>query len=254
MDSDQTSLTQFHPLVAQWFCERVGSPTDVQRQAWPKIAAGEHLLVTAPTGSGKTLTAFLWALNQLITRKWPTGHTSVLYISPLRALNYDIQRNLLGPLEELRKVFEKVGEKFPEIHVLTRTGDTPQSDRRQMLRHPPEILISTPESLNLLLSSKGGRSILTRISTVILDEIHAVFSNKRGPYLMTAVDRLVRLSGEFQRIGLSATIRHQSPRITRSLRLWKKFSRAVHPACQSRRRSSALPCAILTLSAGLTGS
>src|SRR4030067_745710 len=189
MDSDQTSLTQFHPLVAQWFCERVGNPTDGQRQAWPKIAAGEHLLVTAPTGTGKTLAAFLWALDQLITGKWPTGHTSVLYISPLRALNYDIQRNPLSPLEELKKVFEKAGEDFPDIHVLTRTGDTPQSNRRQMLRHPPEILISTPESLNLLLSSIGGRSILNSISTVILDEIHSVYGTKRGVYLITAVDR-----------------------------------------------------------------
>src|SRR3989304_1682215 len=101
MDSDQTSLTQFHPLVAQWFCERVGSPTDVQRQAWPKIAAGEHLLVTAPTGSGKTLTAFLWALNQLITGKWPTGHTTVLYISPLGPLIYAIHLTLLAPPDEL---------------------------------------------------------------------------------------------------------------------------------------------------------
>ncbi len=206
MNSNHAPFVQFHPLIAQWFTERVGDPTDVQRQAWPKVAAGAHLLVTGPTGSGKTLTAFLWALNQLIAGKWPIGHTSVLYISPLRALSYDIQRNLLMPLEELRKVFEKVGEGFPDIHVLTRTGDTPQSERWRMLHHPPEILISTPESLNLLLSSKSGRSILTRLSTVILDEIHAVFSNKRGPYLMSAVERLVGLSGEFQRIGLSATI------------------------------------------------
>lgn len=204
---DQPGLNQFHPLVARWFEERLGEPTAVQREAWPKIAAGEHLLITAPTGSGKTLAAFLWALNQLVTGQWPTGSTSVLYISPLRALNYDIQRNLLGPLDELRKVFETAGEIFPEIRVLTRTGDTPQSDRRQMLRRPPEILISTPESLNLMLSSKGGRSILGSLSTVILDEIHAVFGTKRGVYLMTAVDRLVRLSGEFQRIVLSATIR-----------------------------------------------
>jgi len=191
----------------RWFVEQVGQPTDVQQQAWPKIAAGEHLLITAPTGSGKTLTAFLWALDQLITGKWTTGHTSVLYISPLRALNYDIQRNLLGPLAELEGIFKQAGQAFPDIRVLTRSGDTPQSDRRQMLRHPPEILITTPESLNLLLSSHGGRSILTNIATVILDEIHAVVSTKRGVYLMTAVDRLVRLSGEFQRIALSATIR-----------------------------------------------
>jgi ATP-dependent Lhr-like helicase len=205
--STGTVLAQLHPLVARWFKEQVGQPTEVQEQAWGKIAEGEHLLITAPTGSGKTLTAFLWALNQLITGQWPTGHTNVLYVSPLRALNYDIQRNLLGPLDELRKAFKKAGDDFPDIRVLTRSGDTSQSDRRQMLRHPPEILITTPESLNLLLSSKGGRSILTSLSTVILDEIHAVYSTKRGVYLMTAVDRLVRLSGEFQRIALSATIR-----------------------------------------------
>ena len=206
MKSSQSVLTQFHPLVARWFEERVGQPTDVQQQAWPKIAAREHLLITAPTGTGKTLAAFLWALNQLIIGQWPTGHTNVLYVSPLRALNYDIQRNLLGPLSELRQIFKEAEEDFPDIRVLTRSGDTPQSDRRQMLRHPPEILITTPESLNLLLSSKGGRSILTNISIVILDEIHAVYGTKRGVYLMTAVDRLVRLSGEFQRVALSATI------------------------------------------------
>ncbi len=206
MSPRNTAFDQFHPLVAEWFRERIGQPTDVQRQAWPKIALGEHLLIAAPTGSGKTLTAFLWALNQLITGRWPNGKTSVLYVSPLRALNYDIQRNLLRPLDELGEIFITAGEGFPQIRALTRTGDTSQPDRRQMLRHPPEILITTPESLNLLLSSKGGRSTLTHISTVILDEIHAVFDTKRGTYLMTAVDRLVRLSGEFQRIVLSATI------------------------------------------------
>ena len=101
MDSWQTVLSQFHPLITQWFQNRIGRPTDIQQEAWPKIAAGEHLLITAPTGSGKTLTAFLWALNQLITGRWSTGQTSVLYVSPLRALNYDIQRNLFSPLEEL---------------------------------------------------------------------------------------------------------------------------------------------------------
>jgi ATP-dependent Lhr-like helicase len=200
-------LAQFHPLVAKWFEQNVGRPTDVQEQAWPKIAAGDHLLISAPTGTGKTLAAFLWAIHRLVTGRGPTGHTRVLYISPLRALNYDIQRNLLGPLEEIRKAFAKEGKEFPGIRVLTRSGDTPQSERRRMLRHPPEILISTPESLNLLLSSQGGRSTLTNLSTVILDEIHSVAGNKRGVLLMTAVERLVRLSGEFQRIALSATIR-----------------------------------------------
>ncbi len=204
---NQTPLSQFHPLVAKWFTNTIGVPTDAQTQAWPKIADGEHVLITAPTGSGKTLTAFLWAINQLVTEELPIGHTSVLYVSPLKALNNDIRRNLLEPLRGLRQVFEDAGHPLPNIRVLTRSGDTPHSDRRQMQRHPPEILITTPESLNLLLSSGGGRSILTKISTVILDEIHAVFGTKRGTHLITAVDRLVRLSGEFQRIALSATIR-----------------------------------------------
>ena len=131
----------------------------------------------------------------------------MLYVSPLKALNNDIQRNLLAPLEELRQVFQEKGQAFPIINALTRSGDTPQSDRRRMLRHPPEILITTPESLNLMLSSVGGRSILGQVDTVILDEIHALISEKRGTYLMTAVDRLVLLAGEFQRVGLSATIK-----------------------------------------------
>jgi ATP-dependent Lhr-like helicase len=202
----QTAFDQFHPRIAQWFQKKIGQPTDVQQRTWPMTASGEHLLITAPTGSGKTMAAFLWALNQLITGKWSPGHTSVLYVSPLRALNYDIQQNLLSPLDELSKVFEKAGETFPDIHVLTRSGDTPPQDRRQMIHHPPEILITTPESLNLLLSSKGGRHILSHIETVILDEIHEVYGTKRGVYLMTAVDRLVWLCGEFQRIALSATV------------------------------------------------
>ena len=205
--TEPDGLSLFHPLVARWFRERVGEPTDVQAQAWPRIAAGEHVLVTAPTGSGKTLTAFLWAVDRLVSGDWPVGHTTVLYVSPLKALNNDIRRNLLSPLAELREVFEEAGEVFPDIRVLTRSGDTPQSDRRRMLRQPPEILITTPESLNLLLSSVGGRSLLGGLSTVILDEIHAVVGSKRGTHLITAVDRLVPLSGDFQRLALSATVR-----------------------------------------------
>ncbi len=200
-------LEHFHPLVAEWFLDKVGKPTELQIKAWPSIMQGSHILITAPTGSGKTLAAFLCAVNQLITGERPLGQTSVLYVSPLKALNNDVQRNLLRPLAEIRNMFERAGEFFPNIGVATRSGDTPQSERRRMLRHPPEILITTPESLNLLLSSQGGRSILTGISTVILDEIHAVVGNKRGVHLITAVDRLVPMCGEFQRIALSATVR-----------------------------------------------
>jgi len=197
----------FHPIIAQWFREKIGRPTDVQKQAWSKIIAAEHVLITAPTGSGKTLAAFLWAINNLATGSFETGHTSILYVSPLKALNSDIQRNLLKPLAELKQIFGTRREFFPEISVLTRSGDTTATARRRMQRQPPEILITTPESLNLLLSSQGGRSILTGISTVILDEIHAVVGNKRGVHLITAVDRLVLLTGEFQRIALSATVK-----------------------------------------------
>ena len=202
-----TALDQFHPLVAAWFRESIGTPTDVQDRSWPEIASGEHLLITAPTGSGKTLTAFLWAINQFIDGKLDTGQTRILYISPLKALNNDIQRNLTRPLQELAQLFAKADTPFPEITVSTRSGDTPAGGRRRMLRHPPEILITTPESLNLLLSSKGGRMLLQGINTLILDEIHAVVGSKRGAYLASAVERLVALSGEFQRIALSATIK-----------------------------------------------
>jgi ATP-dependent helicase Lhr and Lhr-like helicase len=163
-------------------------------------------LIAAPTGSGKTLAAFLWALNQWITAGWETGRTHVLYVSPLKALNNDIERNVLAPLGELRELFAKHQRPFPDIQVQTRSGDTPANERRRMIRRPPEILITTPESLNLLLSSHGGRSILGHIRTVLLDEIHAVIENRRGTLLISAVERLTRLSGEFQRIALSATI------------------------------------------------
>ncbi len=209
MNTDNTAinpLSRFHPVIAQWFSDRYQRPTDIQSAAWDHIQAQRHVLVTAPTGSGKTLTAFLWAVDELATARLPSGRTRVLYVSPLKALNNDIRRNLLQPLEELRACFKRAGRQMPDIRVLTRSGDTPFAERRQMLRRPPEILITTPESLNLLLASPQARTMLSTVRTVILDEIHAVFDSKRGTYLMTAVERLVLLAGEFQRIALSATV------------------------------------------------
>ncbi len=202
----EPNLSLFHPLIRQWFSEKVGTPTDIQQKAWPEIAKGLNVLVTAPTGCGKTLAAFLWGINQLVAGAWTSGKVRVLYISPLKALNNDVQRNLIKPLGELREYFIRAGTTFPEIGVMTRSGDTPGEERRRMIRRPPEILITTPESLNLLLTSRSGRSLLTGIATVILDEIHAVVGTKRGTHLITAVDRLVPLAGDFQRIALSATV------------------------------------------------
>jgi ATP-dependent Lhr-like helicase len=206
MHADKDPLGHFHPLVSRWFEDRIGRPTSIQAKAWPLIVDNRHVLITAPTGSGKTLAAFLWALDQLIRHRWEIGHTCILYVSPLKALNNDVQRNLIGPLDEIRTAFDDAGEPLPTIRVATRSGDTPASDRRRMLRHPPEILITTPESLHIMTASHGGLSILGRIQTVILDEIHAVAGNRRGTLLMSAVERLVPLCGEFQRIALSATV------------------------------------------------
>ncbi len=200
-------LTIFHPLVARWLVERLGRPTPIQHLVWPEIASGGNLLATAPTGSGKTLAAFLWAINQLITGKWQGGAPRILYVSPLKALNNDIRRNLLTPLDELAGYFREAGQPVPSVRVMTRSGDSTPEERRQLIRHPPEILITTPESLNIMLSSKSGSSVLHGVRSVILDEIHAVAGSKRGTHLITAVERLTLLSGEFQRIALSATVR-----------------------------------------------
>ncbi len=227
------ALAQFHPLIKDWFNKQYHHPTDIQEKSWPLISTEQNVLITAPTGSGKTLTAFLWAINQLVTGDYPAERTSVLYVSPLKALNNDIRRNLNQPLAEIEEVFKSAGERFPAIKVFTRSGDTPQSDRRRMLRHPPEILITTPESLNLLLSSKSGREVLTDLSTVILDEIHAVVGEKRGVHLITAVDRLVKLSGDFQRIALSATV-NPLEKVAEFVGGFKLKGAADHPEYEAR--------------------
>lgn len=201
------ALDGFHPLIRQWFEHRFAAPTDAQVQAWPIIARGEHVLVSAPTGSGKTLTAFLSAIDNLVTGRWSGGALRVLYLSPLKALNSDVRLNLLVPLAEIRALFAGEGCAFPAIRVMTRSGDTPDDERRSMLRHPPEILITTPESLNLMLTGSQSRKIFDGVKTVILDEIHALAASKRGTYMMSAVERLTLTAGEFQRIALSATVR-----------------------------------------------
>ncbi len=201
------ALDLFHPLIRAWFHERFGTPTDVQEGSWRAIGEGRHVLLTAPTGSGKTLAAFLWAINQLATGALPGGTVRVLYVSPMKALNNDVRRNLEGPLAEIGERFRAAGVPLPSIRVQSRSGDTPGSERQRMYRKPPEILVTTPESLNILVTSKAGRAMLGGVAAVILDEIHAVLPEKRGTHLITAVDRLVRLSGEFQRIALSATVR-----------------------------------------------
>jgi ATP-dependent Lhr-like helicase len=189
-------LSAFTPQVRDWFTRAFAEPTAAQAQAWPAIATGEHTLISAPTGSGKTLAAFLWALDRLVAE--PTGadeRTRLVYVSPLKALSYDVEKNLRAPLRGIGG----------DITVGIRTGDTPQKDRRDMVRHPPDILITTPESLYLMLTSQA-REIFGGTEWVIVDEIHAVAQTKRGAHLAITLERLAEQAGrDAQRIGLSAT-------------------------------------------------
>src|SRR5687768_4197616 len=204
-------LASFHPLVRAWFTETLGEPSAPQRGGWPAIASGDDTLILAPTGTGKTLSAFLYELNALITEGQATPLANaihLLYVSPLKALNNDVQRNLELPLAQLRERFERAGHAFPEIRVAVRTGDTPPSARARMLRKTPHILITTPESLHIMLTSIRGRGMFSALRGVIVDEIHAVAGSKRGAHLALTLERLERLCEQPpQRIGLSATQR-----------------------------------------------
>ncbi|HEX8051483.1 MAG TPA: DEAD/DEAH box helicase, partial [Thermoleophilaceae bacterium] len=192
-------LATFTPQVRDWFGRAFAEPTEAQRQAWPAIARGEDVLLSAPTGSGKTLAAFLWGLDRLVAEPAPEGerHTRLVYVSPLKALSYDIERNLRAPLKGIGG----------DVTVALRTGDTPQKERQAMLRNPADVLITTPESLYLMLTSRA-RDTLAGVEWVIVDEIHAVAQTKRGAHLAITLERLERQAGQrVQRIGLSATQR-----------------------------------------------
>ncbi len=203
------TLQRFHPLVRAWFEETLGAPTGAQARGWDHIASGQDTLIAAPTGSGKTLAAFLWALDRLVARAADASlddHTSVVYVSPLKALGNDIQKNLRRPLDEIAARAAAAGITLPDIRVAVRSGDTPAAERQAMTRRPPHILITTPESLYILLTAAGSRRMLAQAETVIVDEIHAIAGDKRAAHLALSLERLDALAGRrLQRIGLSAT-------------------------------------------------
>jgi ATP-dependent helicase Lhr and Lhr-like helicase len=203
------ALQSFHPVTAEWFVQTLGDPTSAQRRGWSAIRDGRHTLIAAPTGSGKTLAAFLIALDDLLKDGFaaPLAHAvRVVYVSPLKALSADIHKNLAEPRRGLRQVAEAHGLTAPAITAAVRTGDTPQHERASMLRTPPHILVTTPESLYLLLTAERSREMLRTVRTVIVDEIHAVIGGRRGAHLALSLERLQQVAGQpVQRIGLSAT-------------------------------------------------
>src|SRR5687768_318469 len=201
--------TVFHPAVAEWFTRSFGPPTSPQSLGWPAIARGESTLILAPTGSGKTLAAFLWAIERVMFEPAPPvkARCRVLYVSPLKALAVDVERNLRAPLAGIANAAASRGDTHVVPVVGVRTGDTPQAERAKMLRQPADILITTPESLFLLLTS-NARETLRSVHTVIIDEIHALVPGKRGAHLALSLERLEELTAHpLQRIGLSATQR-----------------------------------------------
>jgi ATP-dependent helicase Lhr and Lhr-like helicase len=203
------SLSLFNNLVSTWFRETFKTPTEVQEKAWAAIKSARNTLIAAPTGSGKTLAAFFSAIDDLVRQhlkgRLETG-TQIVYVSPLKALSNDIERNLQIPLAGINAYLEKQGLPPADIAVSVRTGDTPMADRARMLKNPPHILVTTPESLYLLLTSPNGRKMLSTVHTLIIDEIHALVGDKRGSHLALSVERLENLVGrKLHRIGLSAT-------------------------------------------------
>src|SRR5919198_332844 len=209
MAQQTTTTSLFHPAVAAWFASAFQAPTPAQADAWPAIKSGQHVLIAAPTGSGKTLAAFMAAIDDLVRQGLEgrlTDETQVVYVSPLKALSNDIQRNLETPLAGIREALRAHGLPEAEIRTWVRTGDTPAGERDRMRRRPPHIVVTTPESLYILLGSESGRAMLKTTRTVIVDEIHAVASNKRGTHLAVSLERLADLCDDrLLRIGLSAT-------------------------------------------------
>src|SRR5213083_870807 len=188
----------FHPLVAEWFSNAIGTPTDAQRRGWASIRDRQHTLIAAPTGSGKTLAAFLTALDDLFQeglRAPLPDEVRVVYVSPLKALSADIHKNLAEPRRGIRRLAEEDGLSAPRITAAVRTGDTTQAERARMLRTPPHILVTTPESLYLRLTAERSREMLRTARTVIVDEIHAVARDKRGSHLALSLERLDHLAG-----------------------------------------------------------